>query len=80
MSIPIVATDVCGVAELIPEVHNDAAHLDTLAAAYAEVGRFKDAEETQKKVLSMVKDDDPQSARFQSRLKSYQENKPWREN
>ena len=68
-------------AEAYLKVHNDNVNgLDTLAAAYAEVGRFKDAVETQKKVLSMMKADDPRLARFQSRLNSYQGNKPWREN
>ena len=54
--------------------------LDTLAAAYAEVGRFDDAVETQKKGLSMLKKDQPKFARFQTRLESYQNHKPWREN
>jgi len=68
-------------AETYLKVHNDAVYvLDTLAAAYAEVGRFEDAVETQKKVLSMTKEDDPQLAEFQSHLNSYQKNKPWREN
>ncbi len=63
------------------KVHYDEVYvLDTLAAAYAEVGRFEEAVETQKKVLSMTKEDDPQLAEFQSHLNSYQKNKPWREN
>jgi cytochrome c-type biogenesis protein CcmH/NrfG len=54
--------------------------LDTLAAAYAEAGRFEDAVTTQKKLLSMAKEDDPRLTEIQLHLKSYQDNKPWREN
>ena len=62
------------------KVHNDEVSvLDTLAAAYAEAGRFEDAIETQKKVLSMTKEDSPHLAEIQSHLNSYQDNKPWRE-
>ena len=58
---------------------NDIYFLNTLAAAYAEVGRFNAAEATQLKALSMVKKDLALLTLFRTRLKSYKEHKPWRE-
>jgi len=53
--------------------------LDALAAGYAEVGRFEDAIETQKQVLSIINDNDPGFEKYLARLKNYQAHKPWRE-
>ena len=53
--------------------------LDTLAAAYAEQGEFAAAVSTQEKAISMLKDK-AKSIEFQTRLKSYQDKKPWRDN
>jgi tetratricopeptide (TPR) repeat protein len=52
--------------------------LDTLAAAYADAGRFSEAAETAEKALKLA---DPQSelaAAIQSRLELYRQNKPFR--
>jgi hypothetical protein len=56
-------------------------HMDTLAAAYAEAGRFADATAMQSKAISLIpKDyDAKESAQFKARLQSYKEQKPWRE-
>jgi len=56
--------------------------LDTLAAAYAEVGKFEDAITIQEKVIELVKREgksNPLIDRFIERLKSYKAHKPWRE-
>lgn len=59
-----------------PSVH----HLDTLAAAYAEAGRFQDAIHTQQKVLRRVTPGTPSHEKYRKRLKAYQNRSPWREN
>ena len=51
--------------------------LDTLAAAYAEAGNFDKAVEWQQKGMKLAPAD--QKADFESRLKLYQEQKPYRE-
>jgi hypothetical protein len=57
---------------------DDAAYLDTYAAAHAEVGRFDDAVRTQHTALSglgrgALRDE------YERHLKSYEDSKPWRE-
>jgi tetratricopeptide (TPR) repeat protein len=56
-------------------------HMDTLAAAYAEAGRFADAIVMQSKAISLIPKDyeAAESAQFKARLQSYKEHKPWRE-
>jgi tetratricopeptide (TPR) repeat protein len=56
-------------------------HMDTLAAAYAEAGRFTDAIATQAKAISLIpKDyDAKEAAQFNVRLQAYKDSKPWRE-
>ncbi|HVC97751.1 MAG TPA: tetratricopeptide repeat protein, partial [Pirellulales bacterium] len=49
--------------------------LDSLAAAYAEAGQFDKAVEWQEKAVELAPDDDD----FETRLKLYQEGKPYRE-
>jgi len=56
---------------------NDADYLDTLAAAYAESGQFDKAVESQEKAIELAPDDE--KADFETRLKLYQEGKPYRE-
>ena len=51
--------------------------LDTLAAAYAEAGRFADAVKWQEKALGMVPPD--QRAEYATRLGLYREGKPYRD-
>jgi tetratricopeptide (TPR) repeat protein len=56
-------------------------YMDTLAAAYAEAGRFTDAVATQTKAIALIpKDyDAKEAAQFKARLQSYKDNKPWRD-
>jgi hypothetical protein len=51
--------------------------LDTLAAAYAEVGNFQDAVEWEKKALALVPDD--QKTPFRERLEFYERREPYRQ-
>ena len=56
------------------------AYLDTLAAAYAELGQFAEAVATQEQAIALV--DDAQSelaAELQGHLLAYRDGKPWRE-
>ncbi len=59
----------------------DAAALDTLAAAYAEAGRFADAERTARQAEGIAADAGQKelAAQIGARLKSYQAGQPWRE-
>lgn len=50
--------------------------LDTLAAAYAEAGRFPDAVQTQKKALTLATEE--QKVSYQVRLALYEQGKPFR--
>jgi tetratricopeptide (TPR) repeat protein len=61
--------------------HANADYLDTLAAAYAEVGRFNDAVETEQRALSKLKSADQaaRSAAMHRRLRSYEEHQPYRQ-
>jgi TPR repeat protein len=64
------------------ELFRSANYMDTLAAAYAEAGRFEDAISTQEKVISMLrKDGKPKNiiSDYEKRLSAYQDLKPWRE-
>ncbi len=56
-------------------------YMDTLAAAYAEAGRFTDAVAMQTKAISLIPEilDAKESAQFKVRLQSYKEHKPWRD-
>ncbi len=55
-------------------------YLDTLAAAYAEAGRFRDAERTQKSVIFLLMKHDQTRGldRYVKRLTYYQKKRPWR--
>jgi tetratricopeptide (TPR) repeat protein len=52
-------------------------YVDTLAASFAEVGRFDDAVATQRQALTLLTDKQRPSA--EQRLQSYLARKPWRE-
>jgi predicted DNA-binding WGR domain protein len=52
--------------------------LDTLAAAYAEVGEFAKAADVQTEAMNRVHDEKEKSG-YASRLKLYQSNTPYRE-
>lgn len=56
---------------------NDANCINTLAAAYAEIGRFEDAVATQQKAIDLAPEDD--LADYQSRIELYKSEKPYRE-
>jgi tetratricopeptide (TPR) repeat protein len=56
--------------------------LDTLAAAYAEAGRFEEAILTQQEVIDLLKKEVKRKETLDQsieRLKSYESHKPWRE-
>jgi tetratricopeptide (TPR) repeat protein len=59
----------------------DAALLDTLAAAYAEAGRFEDAVRTAQAAMELVQAAGPaeQTRQIRGRLKLYQAGRPYHE-
>lgn len=65
------------------QIHRNANSLNTLAAAYAEAGRFEEAVETQEEAIELLKK--PGSApkedlaRYDRQLQAYKSKKPWRE-
>lgn len=63
------------------ELEPSAYHYDTLAAAYAEAGNFKDAVKIQKRALLMQLTEGRTQAleRYTERLRFYEAKKPWRE-
>lgn len=57
-----------------------AAYLDTLAAAYAELGRFADAISTQERALALVTEvGSEEASALAEHLAAYQAGQPWRE-
>ncbi|MBW2645696.1 MAG: tetratricopeptide repeat protein [Deltaproteobacteria bacterium] len=62
--------------ELTPDVYQ----LDTLAAAYAEAGKFEDAIATQERVISLLNKEGDTEVLAESieRLRYYEAHKPWR--
>lgn len=60
------------------EEMQNASDLDTLAAAYAEVGNFDAAIETQKEAVSLAESEE-ERAEFSTRLALFQNGKPYRE-
>jgi tetratricopeptide (TPR) repeat protein len=63
------------------ELDTNVGFLDTLAAAYAEAGRFEDAIMTQEKAITLSKKERYRRKAidgFVDRLNSYKANKPWR--
>jgi tetratricopeptide (TPR) repeat protein len=56
--------------------------LDTLAAAYAEAGRYADAIETAKRALNLnaTQNNQPLAGAIQARLKLYEAHAPYHEN
>jgi len=61
--------------------HKEPGLLDTLAAAYAAGGRFKDAVKTANQVLSVVKAGSQKAlaSKIQNRIMLYQEGRPYRQ-
>jgi hypothetical protein len=66
-------------AEVVASTPQDAAYLDTLAAAYAEAGRFEEALTTQQKAIAPLKKDDRLRDEYRNHLKSYEKKKAWRD-
>ena len=69
------------VAERAVRLSPSAQYTDTLAAAYAEAGRFRDAVRTQKEAIAKLEKEKPQPARmagYKQRLESYNNHRPWR--
>lgn len=58
---------------------DNANYLDTLAAAYAEAGRFDDAVRTVSQAIALVGDGSAQAGEFQERLALYQRGQPYHE-
>ena len=57
-----------------------AAYLDTLAAAYAELGRFSDAIRIQERALALVSEaSSEEAAALADHLAAYRAGEPWRE-
>jgi tetratricopeptide (TPR) repeat protein len=55
--------------------------IDTLAAAYAEVGRFEEAIKSEEEAIRLIPvENKEEKAEYEARLKNYREKKPWREN
>ena len=67
-------------AERAVELDRDAHNLNTLSAAYAEVGRFDEAIRTQLQAIALLKKEDENRymADFQRHLERYNAHKPWR--
>ena len=63
------------------ELSPRASFLDTLASAYAEVGKFEDAIITQEKAITLLKKEGKTEklVDYMERLNSYKAHKPWRE-
>lgn len=57
-----------------------AAFLDTLAAAYAELGNFEQAVSTQREAIASIAEDEKDlAAQLEERLRLYERSEPWRE-
>jgi len=54
-------------------------YLDTLAATYAELGRFDEAMATQNRVVELARDQGQDITPYVKRLESYTQSQPWRE-
>jgi uncharacterized protein len=60
--------------------HRTPAYLDTLAAAYAETGKFDKAVETQREALALASPDSQELvAELQTHLAAFEAGEPWRE-
>jgi tetratricopeptide (TPR) repeat protein len=57
----------------------DADEIDTLAAAYAEMGNFAEAERYQQKAMALLSEDEALRPKFRARLEQYRANQPVRQ-
>lgn len=65
--------------QIVAAVPRDAAYLSTLAAAYAEVGRFGDAVDAQQRAVGSLPPDHALHGAYVERLRAYRDGRPWRE-
>jgi tetratricopeptide (TPR) repeat protein len=65
--------------EIVAAVPQDAAYLSTLAAAYAEVGRFGDAVDAQERAAGSLPPDHALHDVYGERLRQYRDGRPWRD-
>jgi hypothetical protein len=67
-------------AERAFSLSNDVAHLDTLAAAFAETGDFTAAVRAQRRAIGLLRRNgkNGELADFQTRLNLYRQEKPYR--
>jgi len=63
--------------EVVASTPKDVAYLDTLAAAYAEAGRFDEAVKTEQAALAPMKKGNTLRDEYREHLKSYKDKKPW---
>ena len=62
------------------ELSPDVSSMDTLAAAYAEAGRFDDAVEIMERLLLLLYQREPETLKvYREHLASYESDRPWRE-
>ncbi len=61
------------------DLDRNAAYLDTLAAAYAELARFEDALTVQRQALAAAGDDPALIEELRAHLAAYEQGRPWRE-
>jgi tetratricopeptide (TPR) repeat protein len=63
------------------EIEEKPAFLDTLAAAYAESGKFNDAIKAQERAMALFQgsEDDALLSQYRTRLETYKARKPWRD-
>ncbi|MFC1579791.1 tetratricopeptide repeat protein [Thermodesulfobacteriota bacterium] len=68
-------------AKKVVAIRSDSRTLDTLAAAYAEAGKFEDAVKTQEQAIRQlkIKGKEEELEEFKERLNTYRDKKPWRE-
>lgn len=67
-------------AEQAVSQEESAAYLDTLAAAYAELGRFTEAIDTQQQAIALIGESgSAEAAELAEHLAAYQAGQPWRE-
>lgn len=64
--------------QLVAWRSDDAAYLDTFAAAFAELGRFEDAVRTEQRAVGRLGRGSLRDE-YRRHLKGYENKKPWRE-
>jgi tetratricopeptide (TPR) repeat protein len=65
--------------QIVAAVPRDAVYLNTLAAAYAEAGRFADAVDAQERALGSLPPHHALHDAYVERLRAYRDGRPWRD-